>query len=415
MASIAFVTLFAGCATFAALWWRERSSARHALHRSAKELGALHAAGLEIYGGFDLSSVLQTVTDQARDVLETRYAALAVIGADLEIRSFLTSGLTADERSGIGHPPQGHGLLGVALLRGERLRLRQMALDPRAEGFPANHPHMSSLLAVPITCKSPFRGNLYVTEKRDGSAFTAAEEETLARIAAKASLAIDTAHLHEQLNAAAVFRERLRIAHELHDGMVQMLAYVNTKALAVREFLTSGQQQEGLAQLNQLADVAREVYADAREGILGLRSSIAADSSFAVAIRKFVEVWQEQSAMVVELELDDTVEIDPKIALQLLRVMQEALANVRKHSRAGRIRVTLRRDGEATELVVADDGVGFDADKPESSRAEGFGLATMRERAQSVGVKYTLESEPGRGTTMRLVLPAETRFGGSRN
>ncbi|MEO8504161.1 MAG: GAF domain-containing sensor histidine kinase [Acidobacteriota bacterium] len=402
-------------ATFALLWWRERRRSRLELGQRTRELLALHAAGLEIYGGLDLPIVLQQVADSARELLNARYSALSVISGDHGIQSFLTSGMSAEVRARIGDPPQGRGLLAVPLVRGERLRLRDMAHDPRAEGFPPHHPAMHSLLAVPVVCKSPFRGNLYVTERLDGKEFTLAEEETLARVAAKAALAIDTAHLHQQLNSAAVFEERLHIAHELHDGMVQMLAYVNTKAQAAREFLNSGRQAEGMAQLNQLASVAREVYADAREGILGLRTSISEDQSIGTAVRHFVEIWQEQSAVPVTLDLDENVQVDARSALQLIRVLQEALVNVRKHAGADGVDVRLHRVGTAVELAVEDDGIGFDSDAPATGSAGSFGLATMRERVQSVGGSLTLETAPGRGTKLRFRLDVATDKHQGRN
>ena len=327
-----------------------------------------------------------------------------MISGDHEIQSFLTSGMSAEVRDRIGDPPLGHGLLGVTLTGGERIRLRDLGRDPRAGGFPAHHPAMSTLLAVPILCKSPFRGNLYVTEKLDGAEFTREEEETLARVAAKAALAIDTAHLHQQLNSSAIYEDRLHIAHELHDGMVQMLAYVNTKAQAVREFMNSGRHDEGMAQLGQLVDVAREVYADAREGILGLRTSLAEGQPLDKTISHFVELWQEQSSVPVILDLEPGLQVDSRTGLQLIRVLQEALANVRKHADANQVEVQLHRTGAFLELSVVDDGQGFDS-RPEATRSAGsFGIATMRERVQSVGGTLTLESAPEKGTQIRVRL-----------
>ena len=120
---------------------------------------------------------------------------------------------------------------------------------------------MRSLLAVPIQCKGPFRGNLYLSERTDGAPFSREDEETLARFAVQAAVAIDNAHLHRRVRDLAASEERLRLAHEMHDGLAQVLAYVNTKAQAVQGFLRHGKSQEASDQLNQLAAAAREVYA----------------------------------------------------------------------------------------------------------------------------------------------------------
>src|SRR5204862_5198641 len=137
---------------------------------------------------------------------------------------------------------------------------------------PPGHPDMRTLLAVPIGGSSPFKGNLYLTEKGDGRPFTADDEASLVRFATAAALAIDNAHASRGRRLVAVAEERLRIAREMHDGLAQVLAYVNTKAQAVNEFLALGDVDEARRQLDQLAAAAREVATDAREGILSLRS-----------------------------------------------------------------------------------------------------------------------------------------------
>src|SRR5205085_10753222 len=123
----------------------------------------------------------------------------------------------------------------------------------RSEGFPPNHPPMRSLLAVPITCKGPFVGNLYLSEKEGGEVFTPGDEESLERFAVQAAIAIDNAHLHRQVDALAIAQERIRIVHEMHDGIAQVLGYVNTKVQAATEYLRREKTDEGLAQLRALA------------------------------------------------------------------------------------------------------------------------------------------------------------------
>ena len=167
------------------------------------ELLALHRAALDISGELELETVLQKVVDGARTLLHARYGALSVVAQSSEIQSFITSGLDAGLRARIGAPPHGRGLLGVVLNQGERLRLKDLKQDPRSAGFPENHPPMTSLLAVPIPGPGRFRGNLYLADKRDGSEFTRSDEEALLRFATQAGIAIDTAHLHQQLRGLA--------------------------------------------------------------------------------------------------------------------------------------------------------------------------------------------------------------------
>lgn len=369
-----------------------------------RELAALREASLDVHADLDLDTVLQKVVHLARNLVGTRYGALSVIDDHGKILSFVTTGLSRREIDAIGPPPVGKGLLGVVLREGQRLRIEDLRRDTRSYGFPENHPEMRSLLAVPIICRGPFRGNLYLSEKGDGGAFTEEEEETLARFATQAAIAIDNAHLHTQVGSLAVAEERLRIAHELHDGQAQVLAYVNTKAQAVQEFLRRGNAAKAAEQLEQLAAAARQIYSDVREGILGLRTVVDAEHGFREALRRHLESWQDQCGIRAQLSADsDEIHLTPDVELQLLRITQEALANVRKHSEARRAEVRLEKLPHGVRVVVEDDGRGFELDA--AGRPVGrprFGLATMRERAEAIGAHMALESRPGHGTRIEV-------------
>ena len=374
------------------------------LERRNRELAALREAGLDVTSDLSLDKVLRKVVDLARNLIGTRYGALSVIDGEGKIRSFVTTGVEPEQVERIGAPPVGMGILGVVLREGQRLRLGDIPGDSRSYGFPENHPEMRTLLAVPIVCRGPFRGNLYLSEKLDGSEFTADEEETLVRFASQAAIAVDNAHLHLQVGSLAVAEERLRIAHELHDGQAQVLAYVNTKAQAVQELLRRGRTEKAAEQLEQLAAAAREVYSDVREGILGLRAATNAEEGFVEALRRHLETWQDQCGIKTELSLaSDEPHLTPDVELQLLRITQEALSNVRKHSEARRVEVRLDNAARGLRILVSDDGKGFEIDA--AGRPIGrprFGLSTMRERADAIGASFEIQSTPGEGTRIQV-------------
>jgi signal transduction histidine kinase len=374
------------------------------------ELLALHDAGLGILGELDLETVLQQVVDRARDLVGARYGALSLLRDGGGIEAFLTSGITAEEREQIGPIPVGHGLLEVVLVEGQPLRLDDLNRDPRSVGFPPHHPPMHSLLALPVVSHGHVLGNLYLTEKETAPTFDADDEQTLARFATLAALAIENARLHRQVRALAVTEERERIAREMHDSIAQVLGYVNTKAQAAQTLLEKEQSERAAAQLAQLSEAAREAYADVREGILGLRTSLGEDRGFIETLRDYLDRWQGQSDVTVELQLSPP-EYDPGLApmseVQLLRIIQEALSNVRKHADARRAWVRLRPAGTGVEVVIEDDGVGFDPDRLRRTDLPRFGLATMRERAEAVGGTFGITAVPGQGTRVTVHLRAE--------
>jgi nitrate/nitrite-specific signal transduction histidine kinase len=388
----------------------ERMQAR--LGRQNRELLALHEAGLDVSGELGLDLVLQKVVDHATDLLDARYGALSVPSPTGGIEAFITQGISPEERALIGPPPVGHGLLSVVLEEGQRLRMPDLTRDPRSIGFPAHHPPMHSLLAVPIVSGGRVLGNLYVAEKHGAAEFSVEDEETLVRFATQAVLAIENARLHRRVRNVAISEERERIAREMHDSLAQVLGYVNTKAQAVQELLKRGQTDRASAQVGQLGEAARAAYADVREGILALRTSLGPGRGVVEALQEFLDRWTEQSEVQARLQVQpqgaSLDPLPPAAELQLLRIVQEALANVRKHAQAKHVEVRITPSAEEIETVIADDGRGFvvGQERPGDDRMPHFGLSTMRERAESVGGTLDIVSAPGKGTRVVVRLPA---------
>ncbi|MFN8661269.1 MAG: GAF domain-containing sensor histidine kinase [Thermomicrobiales bacterium] len=375
-----------------------------------QELLVLHDASLAIVGEHNLETVLQLVVDRARDLVGARYGALSLVRDEGGIEAFLTSGISDDERALLGDPPVGHGILGVVLHDGATLRMDDLTRDPRSVGFPAHHPPMHSLLAVPVVSQGNVLGNLYLTEKLGAHSFDEHDEQSLQRFATLAALAIENARLHRQVQALAVTEERERIARELHDSLAQVLGYVNTKAQATEVFIASGQNDKAMAQLTQMADAARAAYADVREGILGLRVSPAGQRSFIETLTGYLEQWQGQSGVTVALTTtpaNATIRLTPNAEVQLLRIIQEALTNVRKHAGATTADVRLQVGDGWVEARIMDNGAGFAPGDLVPSAAPRFGLSTMHERAESVGGSLDIASQPGEGTEVTARVPLD--------
>jgi signal transduction histidine kinase len=375
-----------------------------------RELLSLHEASLAVVGELDLQSVLQEVVDQARDLVDARYGALSFLHDDGRIAAFLTSGITDEERDAIGPIPAGHGLLGVVPTAGERLRLENLTNDPRSVGFPRHHPEMHSLLAVPIRTRDKILGNLYVTEKENNATFTHADEETLLRLATLATIAIENARLHEQVQILAIEGERQRLAREMHDSLAQILGYVNVKAQAATMFLQKDQTVKATEQIDQLAAAARDSYADVREGILNLRTTLGPDRDFLHILNDYVIAWRTQNAIEIEIDVAEHVNdlnIPEMAEIQLLRIIQEAMTNIRKHANATRVDIRFFLEADSISVRIEDNGKGFDPDELGPSRLPRFGLSTMRERAESIGAEFDIETNPGHGTAVQIRVPVE--------
>ncbi|HEY5976431.1 MAG TPA: sensor histidine kinase [Solirubrobacterales bacterium] len=188
--------------------------------------------------------------------------------------------------------------------------------------------------------------------------------------------------------------ERARVARDLHDEVNQSLTGLLLRLEAVREAAPPELESE-LDETKALANQAmRELLTLARQ----LRPTALDDLGLAAAVAGQVDLVSRSGTATELAQEGDLTSLDDDVQLVIYRVAQEALANASRHSRAGRIDVAIRRDGERVELVVADDGRGFAFDQAEG----GLGIAGMRERALLVGGELTIESRPEQGTRVRL-------------
>ncbi|MBI4319731.1 MAG: GAF domain-containing sensor histidine kinase [Chloroflexi bacterium] len=393
---------------------RELGAISETAQRQAAQLRALHEAGLALVSDLGPKTVLQRGVDLARGLVGARYGAAAVLG-ERDIAYFLTSGLNSDESTALGEPPRGQGLLRAVMAAGYPIRVDGISKHPESIGFPPSHPPMTTFLGVPIVAKGRTLGALYLTDKTAGDdvvPFSPQDEEVLQLFAQQAAAALENARLHSTVESLAATAERERIARELHDSLAQALGFVGVRAQAAQMALATGDLAEVRQGLGRIRSVSEAAYADVREAILGLRSGIGADRDLAQSLREYVERYRHQSRIHADLEIvggADRLSLAPTAEVQLLRIIQEALANVRKHARAKVARIKLEQadlpgTGLVLRVTVEDDGQGFD---PAAASGVGaYGLATMRERAEGIGGRLTIHSAPGSGTRIVVELPA---------
>ena len=207
-------------------------------------------------------------------------------------------------------------------------------------------------------------------------------------------LALSNWAAHQTLEQQATAEERRRIARELHDGLAHELAFIASKTRG-----TTGD-TAGAAAQRQLADAADRALDEARRAISVLSS--ARPQSLANAVAQTAEDLGARLDMEVHLDLMDDIEIPGDVTENLLRILREAMTNAAKHGASREVTVRLERS-DGVRLVVEDDGCGFDPQG--DSRASGFGLLSMKERAESIGGSLNLESAPARGTRVEVAVP----------
>jgi signal transduction histidine kinase len=191
----------------------------------------------------------------------------------------------------------------------------------------------------------------------------------------------------------AVAEERARVARDIHDGLAQYLFAVTTHVSMLESGVDTA---ETLPRLKAAAVAAQQ---EARFAVLAL-SSAAGTSPFDAALRRYVDFLTADGRLEVELEIDSDVHLAPDEQIEVFRIVQEGLANTRRHAGARKAWVTIGHRGMDRLLALYDDGMGFE---PPNGGA-GQGLRNMRERAAAIGGAFSLRSVPGRGTALEILL-----------
>lgn len=255
---------------------------------------------------------------------------------------------------------------------------------------------------VPLQFDGQSIGGIWIG-RFEGNSFTQTDLIGLESIADQAVIALQHALMAARLQSLAVMEERSRIAREMHDGLAQILGYMGLQVQALDALVRQGDQEKTLAELKQTRENIKIAQADVRENILSLRTTLADGASIVSALQEYVTEFGLQTGKKTNLvaEIDGMPKLSPLAEVQLVRVVQEALANVRKHAGAECVQVVLTSLDDCLSVTVSDDGIGF---KPSTERHQ-FGLETMRERAESVGGGLTITSSPGEGTQVQLWLP----------
>ncbi|MFP4395487.1 MAG: histidine kinase N-terminal 7TM domain-containing protein [Anaerolineales bacterium] len=224
----------------------------------------------------------------------------------------------------------------------------------------------------------------------------------------------------QRQRAHAVSEERARLAREMHDSLAQVLGYINVQVQAIQALLATQKTDIAHARLARLIQVVQDAQTDVREYIMNVTTTSLDNRDFETVLADYLQHYGETYDLAIEFEVtageagEETAPIAPEVAVQLMRIVQEALANIRKHAAAEHVTVSLTHHARQTKITLVDDGRGFN---PTAWSANGgrdaagrvhFGLRVMRERAQAVGGSLTIEAAPGQGTRVEITMPPST-------
>jgi signal transduction histidine kinase len=209
--------------------------------------------------------------------------------------------------------------------------------------------------------------------------------------------------LQEEKEGKATLKERDRIARELHDSVSQALFFMNIKAREIEDSVK--QQRQPLEEVRELRKAIKITDADVRQHIFNLQMASQTNIDFDTAIQAYIKNFQEQTGLQMELNIVGNYndKLSNRAKSQLLRVFQEALWNIRKHSEARMVRIQLLEKKNEFLMIIQDDGKGFNVNDLRE-RESPFGLKIVEERVQSIGAILNIESDLGKGTTVSIQL-----------
>jgi signal transduction histidine kinase len=368
--------------------------------RDPARLLALVNAVLLIGVNLSLPDVLRRIVTSAVELVGARYGALGVLDEEGGLSEFVHLGIDEETVAGIGHLPEGRGILGVLIVEPRPLRLENLATHPDSAGFPPGHPTMRSFLGVPIEVRGQVFGNLYLTEKLEGTGFGPDDEALAVVLGRAAGVAIENARLYARGRDLTLLEDRERIAADLHDRAIQRLFATGLGLEALVRVASPEVAERIQTAVEDLDVVIREIRSTIfalqarrvsgrglRMGLLQLGAEAAGALGFEPAVR---------------LEGPVDTAVSGALAEDLLATAREALSNVARHAEASRAELALRVADDVVELTVTDDGVG----PGEGRRPGGKGRENLSRRAEAHGGGFELGPVAvGRGTRARWWAP----------
>ena len=374
------------------------------IERKTHSLEIVYDVAASINISRDLEDLLTRFLHTLKDVVHARAAVVRLVTDDNQMRLVSSIGLDEDLMKREEVIPSDSCLCGNAYREGTVLFQKNISQCDKIIGRSFFNEDNIGMIAVPLQYRDKTLGvyNLFV----DNNDFADQEdiEGLLTSIGRHLGMAIDKARSDDESNRLSIMEERTRLAHELHDSLAQTLASLRFQVRVLDETLRQGQEPAIWYELEKIENNLDEAYSELRELITHFRAPIG-KHGLVPAVEHLVERFRNQSDISIFLQKEwNVLQLPPSIEVQALRIIQEALNNIRKHSQAHAVRVIMRSDVHGDcRILIEDDGVGMTV-QPESDRTseDHLGLSIMQERAKRIGGTVRIESEPGGGTRILL-------------
>ena len=390
---------------------QETRRANFEAHASREQTKALYEVAYTLSATMNYQSVLDVMLTECRKLVPyTNALALLSTGEPDELYVAASAGLSTIDKQ--LRPSIASGPIGAALRSGDAIILAEPAQQPELQIFEALRTSRAACV-VPLRAGLKSYGMLVIASSK-AAAF---DQEQLGMVAALSNYAIIALHnaqlvhdLREERNKLISKEEEVRhqLARDLHDGPAQALAAI---AMNV-EFIKRLRERDPSridGELDKLAQLAKRTTHEVRTMLFELRPLVLETQGLDTTLRQYFERFQGLPTEIV-LEADSiAADLDTKTEGTLFNIIQESVNNALKHAQAKHVWVRLHQHAGLLEATIEDDGRGFDLKKVKATYEQrgSFGLLNIEERAKLIGGTSELQSTPGEGTTVKIIVPLQ--------
>jgi len=350
-----------------------------------------------------------TILQQMRHQTDTQGLQREFLGnvqetlrADFVLVHFSGENATRPPDMRIGEYPELSSSLLDGVIEGVQ-KSGQPVLLGDVEGEPGTVQGLRSLICAPLVISGEPAFGTILAGNIQANKFTSRHLSLLQTLASQLSLVVRNSELRAEIEFNSIMAERTRLAREIHDGLAQTLGFLKLQAAQMETYLAAKDINRLQNSLSMTYKVLSDAYLDVRQAIDDLRISPDGES-LEPWLKETCLEFEENTGLVVSLEGSPAAEnLPPEIQVQLIRIIQEALSNVRKHSQASQAWIEYRQVGRDFLVEIRDDGRGFHPDElPGVSK---YGLQGMRERSDLIGADFQIISAPQEGTIIKVRVP----------
>jgi len=376
----------------------ERTSA---LQKRSEEMEALYSGDEKIIRAMTLDQVFQAVVEVAVNMLHAdRSVVFAWDKHQAQVVPRVSHGFRSDTLKML-HFEKGEGMVGEVLETGEPIIVPEVDLEELRPNVQAAivAEGIHSLIHLPIRVNEEIIGVFNVGFTRPG-AITGDTARLFTALVQRAALSIENMELFEQTKELAVVEERNRVARDLHDSAKQK-AFAALAQLGAVNGILKKDPASAWSHLSEAENLVYEVIQELTFLIQEMYPMALKEKGLATTLREYIFEWENRNGIMINLDIRNARRMDLEMEQAIYRMIQEALANVARHSQSDQVGVSLIYDSDAIVVTVEDNGVGFDA----RQRSGGMGLGIIEERAESIGGQACIESQPGVGTRVVITAP----------